>query len=238
MSFQLLLACSLVLCSCVTNLEDRPRPLYPADWPARDLGHQQPDLSGVYRAVSEEAAPLVYPPGGHPRRWGLFGDRDELMPSPKLGRRVLPWMLAGVFRPNDPAWGEMLRYQQSLTTESGKESAWVRIRQDKDGRIEIRAGIGDVVKFVHELRHEEIGTRGYPSAYTYDWEDGGMLVISGFPEPHEENPNGGIAHANCYFYRARDGSLVMAEEMFHGRGTLKFKKWWRWRRMDGAGSEP
>jgi hypothetical protein len=63
-----------VLTGCGTMTSSLP--VYPSDWPGRMAGVEGPDcpdISGLYAAVSEPAAPMVYPPGGTPKEMFFIG---------------------------------------------------------------------------------------------------------------------------------------------------------------------
>jgi hypothetical protein len=216
-------------------------PVYPDDWPALVTSAECPDVSGTYRAVSDPAAPLVYPPGGHPRQMFMFVSYGEPESVPRLGRRVLPWHLAGVFPGKDDdagAWDALAAFAARIETDatgSGTQTGgdWVEVRGPADDAIQVRAGIGDDTIVELSVRRGSAGFWTYNS-HTYGCDEGGMMIASAFPPPDVENPNGrpsAAVGAWFTFYRAVDGSLVALEEAYTGVGgdNMVFKKWWRWR---------
>jgi hypothetical protein len=221
------------------------RPIYPESWPAIvaiDNGQKCPDLSGKYRAVSEESAPLVYPPGGHPREMFMFVSYGKPVPVPPLGRRILPWHLAGAFQNIDKdAWNALARYAADVeanTTHSDQksESDWVRVQMLPGNLIEVSAGLHNQTLLNFTVRKEAQGLWANKS-HVYECKNGGLLVVSSFPPPTVENPAGrpsAIIHAVFTFYRTADGSLLALEEAYTGvgGGNMVFKKWWIWRRIE------
>jgi hypothetical protein len=210
------------------------RPIYPDGWPLLQGSSDCPDLSGTYRAISDEAGPLRYRPGEHPREMFLFVTHGKPEPLPPLGRRILPWHLAGVF--GGDAWNTLEGYAAVLdTTHPDADSGWVRVTTLPHGTIGIRAGRDDHSLLELALRKEAHGRGRYTSGI-YQCEDGAVVVIGAFPPPPVENPAGQNLHAGAKFrfFRAVDGSLV-ALEVKHAdvvEGNLEFAKWWRWPRID------
>jgi hypothetical protein len=219
-------------------------PLYPANWPALVKGGACPDLTGTYRAVSDEVGLLQYPPGGEPRPMVFllivpvpgsgFGDP---VPPLLVGRRILPWHIAGAFAENDPdEWQKLSQYTSALEAESARSGAalaagWVRIQELSDGRLHITAGIDDCPVLNLDLR-KEAQAWAFAQSHRYICKDGGLVVTGSFPPPREENPRGSDrAHAHFSFFRAEDGSLVMLEDVYAGSQAVLFKKWWRWRQI-------
>lgn len=220
-------------------------PVYPENWPAvaaLQAGHTCPDLSGKYRVVSDEAAPLVYPPGGHPREMFMFISYGKPLPVPPLGRRLLPWHLAGAFqhRDNDD-WDALARYAAAVGADAAlsdpkTDAGWVRLQKLPDDRIEVQAGLHNQKMLDFQLRKEAQGVWNYKS-HVYECSDGGLVIVGNFPPPLVENPGGrpsaGIG-AFFTFYRTADGSLAALEEAFTGvgGGNMVFKKWWLWRQIE------
>lgn len=220
------------------------RPIYPDSWPAlvlMDSGQICPDISGKYLAVSDEAAPLVYPPGGHPRDMFMFVTYGAPKPIPPIGRRVLPWHLAGEFDHKSDVWATLSRYSALLkdypSNSNRKDDAgWVQVQKLQSDLIEVRAGLHDQMLVLLKLRNEVQGWWTYRS-HIYECEDGGLVVYGGFPPPPVENPAGrpsAVIGAVFTFYRTVDGSLVALEEAYTGvgRGNMLFNKWWIWRRIE------
>ena len=222
------------------------RPIYPDSWPALiapDSERTCPDLSGTYRAVSDEAAPLVYPPGGHPREMFMFVSFGKPKPVPPLGRRLLPWHLAGVFQQRNEdrdVWSGLTRYAAALEADAADsdrkdEAGWAQVRELPDSTVEVRAGLHDQTLLDLVLRKEAQGLWTYKS-HIYECEHGGLAVIGGFPPPPVENPTGTSIDvgAKFTFFRAADGSLVALEEAYTGvaLGNMVFNKWWMWRRIE------
>lgn len=216
------------------------RPIYPDSWPALILPDTErtcPDLSGTYRALSDEAAPLVYPPGGHPREMFMFVTFGKPVRVPPLGRRLLPWHLAGAFQNEDHyVWSALTHYADALeadATQSGpkEEAGWVQVRELPDSVIEVRAGLHDQTLLDLVLRRETQGLWAYKS-HIYECEDGGLVVRGSFPPPPVESPTGATINvgAKFTFFHAADGSLVALEEAYTGvsQGNMVFNKWWIW----------
>ena len=204
------------------------RPIYPGSWPAIDTKRECPDLSGRYRAVSDEAAPLVYEPGDHPRKMFFFVTYGKPVPLPPLGRRVLPWHLAGAFDGRDQEqWNALSMFSATLEAEAG----WVEIQEVADRAIDVRAGLHGKTFLNFVVRNETQSLWNYKS-HVYECEDGGIAVVGSFPPPPQENPTGqkGAIGAKFTFYRATDGSLVAIEVAHTGvvQGNMVFNKWWRW----------
>jgi len=217
------------------------RPVYPADWPAMEISQACPDLSGRYRMVSDEAAPLVYPPGGHPRQMIMFVSYGDPEPVPTLGRRVLAWHLAGAFQDRDvELWNSLATNASPLDSNpvaAAEDAAagWVEIRGPDGDTLAVRAGRDDAPFLEIELREESKGLWTYKS-HVFQCEAGGVAIVGSFPPPPVENPYGSSAAigAQFTFYRTIDGSLVALEEAHTGvgGGNMVFKKWWRWRRLE------
>jgi len=218
------------------------RPAYPDSWPALETSQACPDLAGTYRLVSDEAAPLVYPPGGHPRQMIMFVSFGEPEPVPTLGRRVLAWHLAGVFQDRDgELWSALAAQAPPLDsdpagTDEGATPGWVEIRSAAGDVLEVRAGRSDETFMEVKLRRESQGFWTAKS-HVYQCEAGGLAIIGSFPPPPVENPHGypsAAIGAEFTFYPAADGSLVALEEAYTGvtGGNMVFKKWWRWRRLE------
>lgn len=214
------------------------RPVYPDDWPALEssaAGRDCPNLSGTYRAVSEEAAPLVYPRGRAPQD-KFFIPLGPPHPVPPLGLRLLPWHLAGQFDEESATWLSLENY--AALADRVSDAGWVRVREQPDGSIAISAGLDDETLFRVSL------TSGSRSIWTnkpqvYKCNDGGLAVYGAFPPPPVENPRGQpfAVGAKSTFYPAADGSLVMLEEAYTGvdQGTMSFSKWWRWLPVEARG---
>ena len=217
------------------------RPIYPGIWPALDTERECPNLSGRYRAMSDEAAPPVYLAGDHPREMFFFVTFGKPMPVPPLGRRVLPWHLAGAFSGSDQEeWNALTTYAATLEAEAlhsnpKDETGWVEVQEVAERAIEVRAGLHDrtLLKFV--LRKEGQSLWTYKS-HIYECEEGGIAVVGSFPPPPEENPTNqkGAIGAKFTFFRGKDGSLIALEEAYTGvaQGNMVFNKWWRWRRIE------
>lgn len=216
------------------------RPIYPDSWPSLEIGRECPNLSGRYRAISDEAAPLIYKPGDHPREMFFFVTYGKPLSAPSLGRRVLPWTLAGVFHGKDQEdWNALTTYADRLEAENlhsgpNDEAGWVEIQEGKERTIEVRAGLDDRTLLKFTLRREDQGLWSYKS-HVYECEDNGIAVVGNFPPPPAENPTDqNIAiGAKFTFFQAKDGSLVALEEAYSGvnQGNMAFNKWWRWRRI-------
>jgi len=220
------------------------RPIYPASWPslsALDAGRTCPDLSGTYRAVSDEAASLVYPPGHAPQTKILFVPIEKLEPSPPLGLRILPWHLAGSLgEEKSDLWNALIHYSALLDIYTANfdhkdDAGWVRVQELPDALIEVDAGLHDQMLLHFALKKEAQGFWHYRS-HIYECKNGGLVVFSGFIPPRIENPTGATngVGARCTFFRAVDGSLVMLEAPYTGvqQGTMSYQKWWRWRRIE------
>ncbi|MBN2059816.1 MAG: hypothetical protein JW882_05300 [Deltaproteobacteria bacterium] len=218
------------------------RPIYPANWPALDTGQICPDISGRYRPVSDEAAPLVYPPGGHPREMFMFITFGKPEPIPRLGRRILTWHLAGAFKDKDyEPWNALTLYAAALEAEVAQsdqkyEAGWVEIQNLTNSTIEVCAGLHDKPLLDFMLRKERQGLWTYKS-HVYNCRQGGLVIVNNFPPPPEENPNNipsAVIGAYFTFYRTVDGSLVALEEAFTGieGGNMVFNKWWKWQRIE------
>lgn len=211
-------------------------PVYPKDWPARLTSEDAsgcPDLSGTYRAVSEPAAPLVYPPGGAPAEMAFLVPYAKAK-TPPLGRRMLAWHLAGKFGPNDPLLHDLKRFAAAI---NDADAAWVRVLPGVDGKINVTCG----------LRHEaivrfDLAPRNPDKSEFWNYQPGyicrnGSLIVRGvFPVPAAErgHTNNEDPHAAGVFTfsRATDGSLVMLEDLYWSQGQeVVFAKWWRWRRI-------
>ena len=112
----------LILATCLSGCAGTwvsGRPIYPDSWPAMVTEPGCPDISGKYRALSDEAAPLVYPPGRHPREMFFFVTYGKPEPVPLLGRRILPWHLAGAFKGRDQeVWHALTQYAATIEAEA------------------------------------------------------------------------------------------------------------------------
>jgi len=237
----------LILAICLSGCAGTwvsSRPIYPANWPALDTEQICPDLSGRYRSVSDEAAPLVYPPGGHPREMFMFITFGKPEPIPPLGRRILTWHLAGAFKDKNKdyeMWNALTLYAAALEAEVTQsdqkdEAGWVEIQKLANSTIEVRTGLHDKTLLNFTLRKEAQGLWTYKSN-VYNCKKGGLVIVNNFPPPPEENPNdilSAVIGAFFTFYRAVDGSLVALEEAFTGvdGGNMVFNKWWRWQRIE------
>lgn len=217
------------------------RPVYPGSWPALETSQACPDLAGKYRLVSDEAAPLVYPPRGHPRQMIMFVSFGEPEPVPTLGRRVLAWHLAGAFQDRDvELWSALAtnappQGSDPAAADEGETAGWVQIGGVAGEALEVRAGRNGDAFIEVALSKESQGLWTYKS-HVYQCEEGGVAIVGSFPPPPVENPYGSSAAigAQFTFYRAVDGSLVALEEAHTGvgGGNMLFKKWWRWRRLE------
>ncbi len=170
----------------------------------------------------------------------MFISYGQPEPVPRLGRRVLPWHLAGAFPTQDvEVWGSLTRYAASLDAEAtavDPQTGWVRVLDLHDHRIELSAGLRDQTLLNLSLTQESQGLWTYKS-HLYECKDGGLSVVAGFPPPSLENPTGAPTAAIgawFTFYRATDGSLVALEEANTGvsGGNMVFNKWWRWQRIE------
>ena len=192
--------------------------------------------------MSDEPAPLLYPPGGHPREMFMFVSYGKPEPVPPLGRRILPWHLAGAFQNRDhDTWKALTHYAANIKADAADsdpttEAGWVRVQELPDNLIEVRAGLHDQTLLSLVLRKEAQGLWKYRS-HVYECKDGGLVVVNNFPPPAVENPAGRpstVIGAVFTFYRTADGSLVALEEAYTGvsGGNMVFNKWWRWRRIE------
>lgn len=233
-------ALALALQGCIGTMSSSA-PYYPDDWPALDIREGCPELSGTYHAVSEAAAPLDYSYLGRPRTvFTLVLVPVPVGPevdAPALGRRLLPWHLAGasetspelpLYPAGSPAglWAGLEQYTEALGVDldaSGDESGadWVRIRAASEGRLAVTAGRAEAVLLA------------FASPQPADCKDGALEIGGGFRSPPIEGAE--TVYASHHFYPAVDGSLVMLESQSwaerNGR-TLSFDKWWRWRRIE------
>jgi hypothetical protein len=221
------------------------RPIYPGSWPALDTGSDCPNLSGKYRAISEEAAPLAYAAGEHPREMFFFLTYGKPLPVPPLGRRVLSWHLTGVLESRDlNEWNSLTAYADALEAEvlhsdSQDWTGWVELQEMAEGAIEVRAGLHDKTFLKFVLRKEGQSLWAFKS-HVYECKEGGISVVNTFPAPPEEKPTGQncVIAAKFTFFRATDGSLVALEEPHaytgpaQGSSNMLFKKWWRWQRIE------
>ena len=209
------LVLAVSLSSCAGTLGSA-RPLYPDAWPALvvpDADRACPDLSGKYRAVSEEAGPLIYPPGGNPREMFMFVKYGHAPAAPRLGRRILPWHLAGAFASSDPeAWSALTAFSAALGADAApanteNQAGWVQVQQQQpDGVISVRAGLAEQTLVSVVLSKEAQGPWEYKS-HTYDCKDHGLKVVGSFLAPAVENVGGGTGHAGAAFtfFRTVDG---------------------------------
>jgi hypothetical protein len=235
----LILAVGLARCGIVVSSQ----PIYPNSWPAMatlDKGQTCPDISGTYLAVSNEAAPLVYPPGGHPREIFMFVPVGKPEPVPPLGRRILPWHLAGEFDRKSDLWNTLGRYATTVEadvaySDQKADTGWVRVQKLPDGLVEIRTGFRDQTLLNLALK-KEVQSRWTYKSHIYTCKHGGLVVVGGFSPPPVENPTGAThgVGARCTFFRAVDGSLVMPEKQYFGppQGNMVFNKWWRWQPIE------
>ncbi len=231
------------LSGCIAGTTTSSRPIYPADWPALTSpapGRTCPDLTGTYRAISEEAAPLVYRLGGGPHDMFMFIPVGPEEPAPPLGTRLLPWHLAGEFDEGSETWSSLMAF--AAQPDLGNGAGWVRIRGEPDDALLVAAGLDDQTILQMALSRRRQGLLTYKPG-RYKCEGGGVVIYGAFPPPPEENPTGAAygVGARCTFYRAVDGSLVMLEDAYTGvpQGTMLFKKWWRWRPVEaGLGVNP
>jgi hypothetical protein len=216
------------------------RPIYPDSWPsilAPDPRSACPDISGTYRALSDEAPPLAYAPGKAPHN-APFGSPT---PAPPLGRRVLTWHLAGTGK-GEEEWAALVAYAGSLDADvfpsgRGEDPDWVRVQRLPGGLIEVQAGLREQTSVQFAIRESSGWWESFTgAAQTYQCQEGGLTLWGGFQPPPVENPSGDTrgASAKCTFSKAADGSLVMLEEPYVGvpRGTMSFNKWWRWRQIE------
>lgn len=234
------------LSGCGGRINANSRPVYPENWPALEtstVGKICPDISETYRAISEEPAPLVYPPGFHPRQLAFLAKNRKPFPILPLGRRILPWQLAGIqlygdyyhqqHDNNQDLWNALERYSEDIEAETvqpglNKKADWVRVLNLPDNRIEVNAGLHErtAVRFVLKKEFSIFTTTNL-----YACKDGGVMIYSGFLRPAVETVEGhNTAYATAFFtfYRTVDGSLVAFEE---GTDWI-FGKFWLWRRVE------
>jgi len=236
-------AAAFAISGCIAGTMASSRPVYPADWPALaspSSGRVCPDLTGTYRAVSDEAAPLVYRPGGGPHEMFMFIPVGPDEPAPPLGTRLLPWHLAGEFDEGSATWSSLMDY--AAQPDLGDGAGWVRIHEQPDGALLVVVGLDDETILQMTLSRRRQGLLTYKPR-RYKCGGGGVVIYGAFPPPPEENPTGAThgVGARCTFYRATDGSLVMLEDAYTGvhQGTMLFEKWWRWRLVEaGQGVDP
>jgi len=162
-------------------------------------------------------------------------------PLPALGRRLLPWQLAGAFRETDrELWSALNDYASILDAnavcpDANTKAGWVRVDEMPNSTVKVRAGYDGRVLVNLTLRKEAQGLWTYKSGI-YECKEGGLVVFGSFPPPQEENPTNQNLDvgAKFTFFRAVDGSLVALEEAYTGvnQGNMVFKKWWRWRRIE------
>ena len=244
-----LITLALLLAGCGTR--ESSVPLYPSDWPAlvKGSGESCPDISGTYRAVSEPVGPLLYPKGGAPRE-DLFFIKIGEVPTPKLGRRVLPWHLA--VRPSEDVRDSLASFDLLLRPDDahpdGKvDLGWVRITRADAGQFRIECGVDEQVMFAFMLKPAPAQSPvewlvSSPRGYVVD--DGALATYCSITASKMEHvylnkygkaldyyeDAGGYFTFRC----AADGSLVMVENLFYQRtrsNSLSFQKWWRWRRI-------
>ena len=227
------------------------QPIYPESWPplaAFDTGLACPDISGKYRAVSDEPGPLIYPPDHRFTEFVFFIPlRDEKPPPPRppRGRRILPWVLSGTFQENSPEdWNALTHYAAPLEADSAEslpddKTGWVQVSKLPDSIIEIRAGLHD-----QTFIKLEISQGGQPlfsnKSHLYHCNGGKLEVYGSFPPPSVENPFNSTSNVISLFtfFRAVDGSLVMIEERFTGpsrepvNSPFPIDEWWHWQRIE------
>ena len=191
--------------------------------------------------MSDEAAPLVYALGDQPREMVFFITFGNPVPVPRLGRRVLPWHLAGAFDGRDQEdWNALNMYTDTLEAETrhsdpNGEAGWIEVQPVADIAIDVRAGLHDKT-FLHFVVRNEAQSLWTYKSHVYECEKGGIAIVGSFPPPPEENPTGqkGAIGAKFTFFRATDRSLVALEEAYTGvaQGNMVFNKWWRWQRIE------
>jgi hypothetical protein len=190
-------------------------------------------LTGTYLALSEEAAPLVYRRGGRPQEVFLFVPIGPPEPTPALGRRVLPWHLAGEGDQASEVWKQLKEF--AIQTSVDGNAGAVDVREGLDEVIEVRVLVNEQTFLQLDLHK---GQRHWTYApQRYECKSGALIVHGAFLPPPEENPTGapeGVAATNR-FYAGVDGSLLMLEVPVAGAvgHDVLFQKWWRWRRVDG-----
>jgi hypothetical protein len=223
---------SLVISGCIAGTTGSGTPIYPANWPAivPTSGHACPRLTGTYAALSEQAAPLVYRPGGRPQEKFMFVPIGPPEPTPALGRRLLPWHLAGEFDETSEIWKQLKQF--SIQASVDGNAGAVDVRELPDGVIQVRVLVNQQPFLQFDL-HE--GQRHWTYApQRYECRSGALIVHGSFLPPQQENPigaPGGVAVVNS-FYAGVDGSLLMLEVPVGGSVGQDglFQKWWRWRK--------
>lgn len=237
---------AVALAACLTGCAGTwvsSEPLYPADWPAPEASTAQgdrADLSGTYRALSDPAGPLEYPPGGHPREMFFFVTFGPPVPPPRLGRRILPWHLAGCAGPEDQElWSALERFADALEPDAehpdGREElGWVRLVERGEGTLDVACGVGGETLCSFALEPAPAGSGGIwrlPRGSTLV--DGALVVHGAYRvSPLECSPGAERVAAGTFaFRRAVDGSLLMLESpsWAPAGGEVVFRKWWRWR---------
>ncbi|MCP5178982.1 MAG: hypothetical protein H6993_18685 [Pseudomonadales bacterium] len=226
----------LMLTGCVA-VRVSSEPVYPENWPAWVAASGCPDISGTYHAISDAAAPLIYPPGGHPRMSLLVIPMGPLEPVPSLGRRLLPWHLAGLFSERDTTlFAQLSAFEADVNrfaNEEGQDAdAWVAVTRTAENELTISTGIGASHGPMFSIHEGRMGWWTYNSR-VYQCDHGTLVVTGAFPPPAAENPRGwqdDSVGAHFTFHRAADGSLVALEEAYTGvsGGNMVFNKWWRW----------
>jgi|APFre7841882793_1041355.scaffolds.fasta_scaffold02405_2 hypothetical protein len=243
----LLVFALLVFAPLVAGCDGIPtssEPYYPADWPAIVRANddvEQVDISGTYRVLSEQGAPLIYPSDGQVQSSIALIPLGDPEQPPRVGRRALPWYFIGFI--NNQTAIEKLGYfltklrPNAQHPDGHEDVGWVRIsRKSKDEGYTVEVGIGDEPQFEYQFTPrppEGSGPRyiGFTPGY---WPfDGGLRCLGPVRVSMDESPNGwpGYASVTATMYRAVDGSLIVLEDPFRATigGEVNFQKWWRWK---------